>query len=57
MNKHKKYIDMMTLERIVAENDKKRYSFNENHTKIRANQGHSITVNLELDKKVPPEIL
>ena len=57
MNKHKKYIDRMTLERIVTENDKKRYSFNENHTKIRANQGHSITVNLELDKKVPPEIL
>lgn len=57
MNKYKKYIDMVTLERIVAENDKKRYSFNENHTKIRANQGHSVAVNLELDKKVPPEIL
>lgn len=57
MNKHKKYIDMMTLEKIVAENDKKRYSFNENHTKIRANQGHSIAVNLELERTVPPEIL
>ena len=45
------------LEKIVAENDKKRYSFDKNHCKIRANQGHSIPVNLELKKKIPPEIL
>ncbi len=35
-------IDMETLERIVREDNKQRYSFNEDHTKIRANQGHSI---------------
>lgn len=33
------------------------YSFNENHTLIRANQGHSIPVDVELKKVVPPEIL
>ncbi len=57
MNEHKKYIDRAMLEKIVAENDKKRYSFDKNHCKIRANQGHSIPVNLELKKKIPPEIL
>ena len=40
-------IDMDTLERIVRENNKRRYSFNEDHTKIRANQGHSIPVDIE----------
>lgn len=57
MNAHGKYINKVMLEKIVAENDKKRYSFDENHSKIRANQGHSIAVNLELEKKIPPEIL
>ena len=31
MNEHKKYIDKAMLEKIVAENDKKRYSFDKNH--------------------------
>ena len=57
MNAHGKYINKVMLEKIVAENDKKRYSFDESHSKIRANQGHSIAVNLELEKKIPPEIL
>ncbi|MDX1960922.1 MAG: RNA 2'-phosphotransferase [Leptospiraceae bacterium] len=45
------------LELIVATNDKKRFSFNETKTKIRANQGHSIDVDLGLEKSIPPEIL
>ena len=51
------YIDMEMLEGIVATNNKQRYTFNENHTLIRANQGHSIPVDVELKKVVPPEIL
>ena len=43
-------IDRDTLERIVREDNKQRYSFNEDHTKIRANQGHSIPVDVELRK-------
>lgn len=50
-------INMDTLERIVRENNKKRYSFNEDHTKIRANQGHSLSVDVELEEVVPPDIL
>ena len=50
-------IDLETLERIVRENNKKRYSFNEDHTKIRANQGHSIPVDVELKQVQPPRYL
>lgn len=49
--------DMATLEEIVATDDKQRYSFNEDKTKIRANQGHSIKVDVELEQKEPPEFL
>ena len=42
------------LEEIVSTDDKKRYSFNENKTKIRANQGHSTDVKLTFKKAVPP---
>lgn len=50
-------INMEVLEYIVAEDEKHRYSFNEEKTLIRANQGHSIPVDVELDEKEPPEIL
>ena len=49
--------DMAKLEEIVANDNKQRYSFNEDKTLIRANQGHSIPVDVELEKKVPPAIL
>lgn len=39
---------MQILEKIVDEDDKNRYSFNEDKTMIRANQGHSIAVDVEL---------
>lgn len=50
-------LDMKILEEIVATDDKQRYSFNEDKTKIRANQGHSIDVDVELEEAVPPEML
>ena len=49
--------DMAMLEEIVATDEKQRYSFNEDHTLIRANQGHSIPVDVELEECVPPEVL
>lgn len=45
------------LERVVAENDKQRFAFNADGTKIRANQGHSIRVDLQLPPQTPPDIL
>lgn len=51
------YIDMAMLEKIVATDNKQRYSFNEDKTLIRANQGHSIPVDVELPETKPPVIL
>lgn len=48
---------MELLEQIVAEDEKQRYSFNEDHTRIRANQGHSIPVDVELKEYEPPKYL
>lgn len=50
-------INMEILEEIVRTDNKQRYSFNEDKTLIRANQGHSIPVDVELEEKVPPEFL
>lgn len=49
--------DMDILEEIVRMDEKQRYSFNEDKTLIRANQGHSIPVDVELDEVSPPEEL
>lgn len=49
--------NMKMLEEIVKTDDKQRYSFNENKTLIRANQGHSINVDVELEEKEPPKYL
>ena len=49
--------DMSMLEEIVSTDEKQRYSFNEDKTLIRANQGHSIPVDVELEQKTPPELL
>ncbi len=45
------------LEEIVRNDNKQRYSFNEDHTLIRASQGHSIPVDVELQKAEPPAVL
>ena len=45
------------LEEIVNTNNKHRYAFNEDHSKIRALQGHSIPVDVEMPEKEPPEYL
>ena len=51
-------INLQELEYVVENNDKKRFAFNEDKTKIRANQGHSLkTVDLELKNIQPPNFL
>ena len=50
-------IDTEMLEEIVRTDEKQRYTFNEDHARIRANQGHSIQVYVELGEKEPPEYL
>ncbi len=50
-------LDFATLEQIVAHDDKRRYSFSADKRLIRANQGHSIPVDVELEEVKPPEVL
>jgi putative RNA 2'-phosphotransferase len=45
------------LEEVVAGNDKQRFSFCDDGTKIRANQGHSVEVDLQLEPTEPPAVL
>jgi putative RNA 2'-phosphotransferase len=54
---HRRAFSKQDLMEIVATNDKQRYAFNETQTKIRANQGHSIQVELQLQPAEPPECL
>ena len=49
-----KNISISVLEEIVETNNKKRFAFNDDKSKIRANQGHSIEVNLDLPPQQPP---
>lgn len=53
----KRPLDRTTLEQIVATDDKQRYSFSADGKLIRANQGHSIPVDVELAELEPPKIL
>ena len=47
-------LTMESLEEIVRTDEKQRYSFNGDKTLIRANQGHSIPVDVELPELEPP---
>jgi putative RNA 2'-phosphotransferase len=42
---------------VVETNDKQRFAINPNEGKVRANQGHSINVNLDLEPVTPPNTL
>ena len=57
MNAAGRKIDREILEEIVRTDKKQRYSFNEGRTLIRANQGHSIPVDVELVRQEPPAFL
>lgn len=45
------------LQHVVDTNNKKRFAFNEDGTKIRASQGHSIAVDLGYKESIPPAVL
>jgi putative RNA 2'-phosphotransferase len=57
INKKGTTVDRATLQIVVDTNDKKRFAFNEDVTMIRANQGHSIEVDLALQVQKPPAML
>lgn len=45
------------IKEVVDTNTKKRFAISEDSKMIRANQGHSINVDLNLEEKIPPEFL
>jgi putative RNA 2'-phosphotransferase len=51
---HGHAIDRALLERIVMENDKQRFAFDETGARIRANQGHSVEIDLQYEAAPPP---
>lgn len=57
MKKRYKTFSMEMLENIVENDNKQRYKFNSDKSKIRANQGHSIKVDVDLKKATPPDVL
>ena len=45
------------LQEVVARNSKQRFSFDDTGARIRANQGHSVEVDLQLTPATPPDVL
>lgn len=56
-NRAGRSLDLKLLQRVVHENDKQRFAFSSDGNQIRANQGHSIDVNLGLQPVDPPALL
>jgi len=50
-------LTLKLLKQVVSLNDKQRFAFSEDGRYIRASQGHSIVIDLELHPVTPPEIL
>lgn len=48
------FLDKDLLQSIVADNDKRRFAFDDTQTLIRASQGHSIEVDLQMEAATPP---
>ncbi len=56
-NEYGKDLNRQDLNFIVENNSKKRFAIDEVNNKIRANQGHSLNINLGFEPIQPPEIL
>ena len=57
MNRYGILITIEELKFVVEHNDKKRFSFSESGEKIRANQGHSVKIDLGYESIKPPDFL
>jgi putative RNA 2'-phosphotransferase len=56
-NDHGFSISYDELVECVETNDRRRFSFDETGDLIRANEGHSVEVDLQLEEREPPEVL
>lgn len=57
LNKNGKSVNEDVIREVVETNDKQRFTFSEDGKRIRANQGHSVSIDLKLEAQTPPEIL
>jgi putative RNA 2'-phosphotransferase len=57
MNENGFVLSNEILQHVVKTNAKSRFAFNDDRTKIRASQGHSVDVELGYEPKQPPSIL
>jgi putative RNA 2'-phosphotransferase len=57
MSKFGMPLSIEDLNEVVETNEKKRFAFNDDLTKIRASQGHSIEIDLAYQPTTPPEFL
>lgn len=57
LNQTDMVITRETLQHVIETNTKKRFAFDETGDKIRANQGHSVEVDLGYQPQLPPAIL
>ena len=55
--KHGRELSRDQLERVVRDNDKQRFAFSDDGLRIRANQGHSVKVELDHAAAQPPDLL
>ncbi len=56
-NAHGKDINRKLIEQVVVTNDKQRFAISDDGKMIRANQGHSVEINLDIEPTVPPAVL
>lgn len=57
LKKSRLKFSIQQLLEVVEKNDKQRFILSDDKTKIRANQGHSIKIDLDLSPQIPPNIL
>ncbi|WP_159945083.1 MULTISPECIES: RNA 2'-phosphotransferase [unclassified Nocardiopsis] len=50
-------LDRAALEEVVAANDKRRFALSPDGVRVRAQQGHSVRVDLALEPRTPPDLL
>lgn len=56
-NRHGTRLSRALVDRVVADNDKQRFALSDDGQRIRANQGHSVAIDLALPPTQPPELL
>jgi putative RNA 2'-phosphotransferase len=55
--KHRIHLTKKLIDEVIKTNDKQRFTYSSDGESIRANQGHSVNIELELQPSTPPDTL